>query len=503
MKTIAYFCGAGAECGYGLPSGGKFALDMFRQDVNVDKETFRRRRDLINKNSSYAKYWLPDDYLKKMISSFGRSSYDSLIKGSVENRSGKFLDFFNRFDSNVEGIVHSFHCSGIDIRKMIEDKIGEKIGDTNYMHSIKLSPAFSSANKIFSSDWFSALLTLYQCNHIQNSLKKHLNRTIKSLLELVLGASGGDFVRSINESVFEETIETIDIFDDIGGILQIDYKNAGSDALDYIVSYGKIELDASKSEEDIIKDFCASIIEEIISQVLDYQELIDSNWRYLYSPKYNWARFCKMSVFLYTAQRYIRDIAKKCEKNFKNGPGYYHDIKNLDTVYERIAVGTTNYNKFAGDILGKVYYLNGCVEDMYDPYCNAIVKENYTEHFTVPFMFTQSGIKPLTSIDMSRRYVELFDYFKAADYVVVIGFGFNGDDGHINGIFRTLIEEEKDIYILHYTNCELEEWKVKREYQEKLRVTDDGHIHIIQVNGKREEIRTGELWSEYVKKILV
>lgn len=501
MKTIAYFCGAGAECGYGLPSGGKFALDMFRQDVTADKDTVKKRRNDINRNSSYAKTWLPDDYRRKMISSFGKSSYDLLMKGSIENRSSKILTYLNEFDKNLERIAVGFDRSGIDIRAIIESMLCENIGDTNYKHSMKLRSVFSSANEIFESDWFSGLLTLYQKTAADNSLKPHLYKTLKSLLELAIGASGGDFVRMINESVFEDTIDTIDIFDDIGGIMQIDYKNAGRDALEYIIGYGTIKLDAAKSAEACIEDFCASVIEDMIAQVLDYQELIDSNWRYLYSPKQDWARFCKMSVFLFTAQRYIRDLAEKCKDNFDKGPGYYHDIKKLDAVYKRVAVGTANYNIFAEELLGNVYYLNGCVEDMYDPYANSIVDEGYTEHFTVPFMFTQSGIKPVTSIAMSRRYVELYDHMKNADCIVIIGFGFNSDDGHINGIFRSLIEEGKDIYILHYTTGKIEERRVKKEYQEKLRIMDTDHIHIIQVNEERKEIQTGKLWNQYIQTI--
>lgn len=55
-------------------------------------------------------------------------------------------------------------------------------------------------------------------------------------------------------------------------------------------------------------------------------------------------------------------------------------------------------------------------------------------------VLTQSGLKPLTSVTMSRRYVKLFDAYKESDAIVVVGFGFNKDDSHINGLFRELIE---------------------------------------------------------------
>ncbi|MDW1604982.1 MULTISPECIES: hypothetical protein [unclassified Vibrio] len=78
MSKVSLFFGAGAEIGYGLPSGGKFALDIFRMDVAEDKKRLREAREKVNKRSNYAKNWLPQDYEKKPISSFGRTQYESL-----------------------------------------------------------------------------------------------------------------------------------------------------------------------------------------------------------------------------------------------------------------------------------------------------------------------------------------------------------------------------------------------------------------------------------------
>ncbi|MFH4671842.1 hypothetical protein [Vibrio alginolyticus] len=45
MSKVSLFFGAGAEIGYGLPSGGKFALDIFRMDVAEDKKRLREARE--------------------------------------------------------------------------------------------------------------------------------------------------------------------------------------------------------------------------------------------------------------------------------------------------------------------------------------------------------------------------------------------------------------------------------------------------------------------------
>lgn len=115
--------------------------------------------------------------------------------------------------------------------------------------------------------------------------------------------------------------------------------------------------------------------------------------------------------------------------------GYYHDLK-----YAKIknTVATTNYNPFIKTVLDyDVIFLNGGVEEYYDPYLNTIgslnelnEKEN---HFIVPLIFTQSGTKPMTSIEMIK-YVNLYEEFKKSDAICSIGFGFNNDDEHINGI---------------------------------------------------------------------
>ena len=60
-----------------------------------------------------------------------------------------------------------------------------------------------------------------------------------------------------------------------------------------------------------------------------------------------------------------------------------------------------------------------------------------------PFFFTQSGIKPITAIEVSCRYADLYRSYLQADAIIAIGFNFNADDNHINTIFRDLVESKK------------------------------------------------------------
>ena len=137
-------------------------------------------------------------------------------------------------------------------------------------------------------------------------------------------------------------------------------------------------------------------------------------------------------------------------------------------------------------------FLNGCVDDFYDPYRNKIISKEEAEsskHICIPFLFTQSGIKPLTSVSMSRRYVELYDKFSECDGYAIIGFGFNSDDGHINGLFRELIEDKsKTVTIFHYGRVQ------DNLYEERLRLSNTSHLNVVSVNNQRQV--NGKIWYD-------
>lgn len=117
------------------------------------------------------------------------------------------------------------------------------------------------------------------------------------------------------------------------------------------------------------------------------------------------------------------------------------------------------------------------------------------KQIVVPFIFTQSGVKPLTSITMSQRYVELYEKFKECDSIAIIGYGFNGDDGHINGMFRSLIEEDqKDIHIFHYNSDNSSLTVLQRKYKNKLRIDSTNKLHIHPINGSR--LVNEKIWFE-------
>ena len=491
-KKIGFFFGAGAELGYGLPSGGRFALDIFKGSKEEDREAFREQLANIDLQSQIATQWLPENFQSKRINVFGKGNFEEIISSSLENRRQSTLRYLESFDSNISGILDNWEINEDTLREIFSKETDIEIGDKLYSQEIALNKKLADQVSLFDSEYFSAFLKLLELQP-NNDLK----RIIMAFLELLLGALGQNLVSQLNDELFEKAPTNVNIFDDISGIFNINYSSVGQNGMEIVIEQNREEVNEQSGILKIFIELGKTILEQIYCQTLDYQSLIDSHFRYLYSPKSQWAKFTKIAAFLYTVQRYIKDQTKIDEEKLKNGPGFYHDLIKMRKDFDLHSIGTTNYNNFVADIFEKnavetvnIYHLNGSVKDYYDPYKNRIISDladiNSTEQIVVPFIFTQSGVKPLTSITMSQRYVELYEKFKECDSIAIIGYGFNGDDGHINGMFRSLIEEEnKDIHIFHYSNENHKQSSIQRMYKNKLRIDSTQHLHVHIIDNER------------------
>ena len=100
----------------------------------------------------------------------------------------------------------------------------------------------------------------------------------------------------------------------------------------------------------------------------------------------------------------------------------------------------------------------------------------------------------MTSISMSEKYVDMYRKWKTSDAIVVVGFGFGTDDEHINGILRTLVNDDgKELFVVTLKHEKSEDAEAK-EIARKLKVRDHNKVKMILVdkNGRKE----GKLWTE-------
>lgn len=486
MQKLGFLFGAGAEICYGLPTGGKFALDIFRQDVSISKKEFIEMRDSIDGSTTYAGEWLPDDYKTRSVSSYGKSVIENIIKDTLEYKREHIISKLNDFDSYAKN--GKKHIGNID--DIISDLLNRQVSNCQLNTVISFNNALNRGNEIFKSHYFSALLLIYKKKKLIDDLQFELKKIIVSILQLQIGALGSCLVKNINDNIFDKKDEDIDLFDDIGEVLRLNYQSAGVIGIEYLYDNFKSENIESLDNQSKIVYFAKCILEDIFSSVLDYKSLIDSYWHYLYCPKNEWAKFCKISIFLLTVKNYIKQNLPYSIAN----TGYYDDLKDSidQSKLEVTKIATTNYNRIIIEKLNKeITYLNGSVDQWYDPYLNKIdTKDNLDGKFIVPLLFTQSGTKPMTSIFKSCEYVDLYRDWKESDCIVIVGFGFNKDDEHINGIIRTLVNDDDKKVIIVGRNASQE------EIIDRLIIEKIDNITVFNVDEQRNI--DNKLWIDYI-----
>lgn len=503
---IGFFFGAGAEIGYGLPSGGKFAIDLFRQDPSSYRTQLREQLNAVDLTSSYAVDWLPQGFREKRIHAFGRSEFTCLIESSIEYRRTEIIRRLNQFDSECECAMQSLGIS----RELIETKFFEatdkSIGDSLYTHVIKLNELLAQDVTLFSSDYYSAMLDTVKSTEDRDDLRRY----VTAFLQLLVGAHGQDLVRKLNQELFEAAPDDLPIFDDISGMFRLEFNRIGSTALELLLEEKRtFDTGDTCTGLSLLCAIAQKVLENIFTTVLDYQKLIDDHFRYLFSPETEWAKFTKMAVFLKIAQDYIKQQAP----DIADIPteGYYHDLSKFSQEHEFSAIGTANYNSLLTPIfeqqgleVPEIIHLNGSVNDYYNPYKNTVVtSDDFTAldasqlHF--PFILTQSGLKPLTSVTMSRRYVQLFDAYNDSDAIVVVGFGFNKDDSHINGLFRELIESHGKKLFVVSRDVDGTAAQQQRDLRKRLRVANSYSraVIVLPVNSNSRMIGDS-LWIDHI-----
>ena len=508
-KTFGFLFGAVAEISYKMPSGGEFALDIFREDTTKSKEKFKDLRSAIEPSNTYASKWLPKEYSDKKVATFTTRVFEELIKETIENNRKLIVNRINSFDNLAKAVIKR-----MDEGKENADQIDNVIFNDLKKYPTNISAeqllSFSSylnsnelnGNGLFENRYFGVLLEYYKkLDKLDFSIsdQQYLQDIIKTILQLQIGAMSSEVSRNLEDNVFEVDKLNFDFFDDLGGTLRVDFSTAGVQGLTLITK----RKDISKSHPII--QFGFKVLDMIFSEVLNYKTLIDSYWYFLYTPKTDWAKFCKISIFLWNVRQYIVNQVE--DKVDKTARGYYEELEGSSVNEEQMIIGTTNYSNLINEKLHSknIIFLNGNINEFYDPYLNTIGSEeelNKVEsHFIVPLLFTQSGTKPMTAISMSEKYVDYYRKLKAADAICTIGFGFNPDDEHINGIIRTLINKDnKELYVIKPDSGK----DVKEESEElavKLRVINPQKIHIIFINPKTRRDENGNLWINVLEKI--
>ena len=393
---------------------------------------------------------------------------------------------------------------------------------------------------------------------INPSQLETLQECFNVLLFMVVITCSDDLLKELNTGLItsddETTNEFLSMFEQL---FTMKYDRVAGIIYDFIQKPRQAFEDCPDNVVEKFINLIHRLTFKLCSKAIDYQMLVDNYFRYIMSPKTDWAKFTKMFLFLRAAYDAITSKEntlsdEALEKKKKNS--YYQDIinelKKDNASVEIKALASTNYHDYYGRLVklhnesaieggpldeaslearfGKVMRLNGGVGEFYNPYKNSLVKrepvktttkqdnkENlflYQDQLVTPFFFTQSGIKPITAIDVSCLYTEMYSKFKESDIIVVIGFNFNSDDNHINTIIRDLVENHNKTLVIVTVDADNEEaLKVKTEdIHYKLRIDNkeaQDRVKVLNVDSESRVITSvpgnSVLWLKYLATLKI
>ncbi|QDG51097.1 hypothetical protein FIV42_10225 [Persicimonas caeni] len=508
---VGLFFGAGAEVDYGMPLGGRFALEIFRQDATPDKALLEAQLAAVDPRSIYANTWLPEKYFQQSLWKFGKREFSALVESTIEHRRRDLLDFLGSFDRRAARVLAGSQLSRERFQQAVEELSGYKFGQRRYGNVVELNDALSDDVSLFSSEYFSAFLSVLEA--VDDGRARPLQRLVLAFVQLLVAVHGHRLVDSLSHQLFTRAPDELSFLQDTPNMFRLELSEVGKSSLELVLDAPSFRVSDVSTNIEVVTGFARELLTELIASCLDYRKLIDEYFHYLFSPRAHWAKFTRIATFLLTVRRYIAEQVAPNEARIAEGPGYYHDLGRFaDHGLELAAVGTSNYNTFITDILARelgehpdVHHLNGGLADFYDPYLNKLVALDSpddltrTERLLVPFMLTQSGTKPLTSVEMSERYVDLHRGFCDCDVVAVVGYGFNVDDSHINAIFRSLVERQTPLVVFEFcANGDLDAERDRR-IRQGLRFERNAPVHLQPVDAER--MCGGRPWYERLSEL--
>ncbi len=470
------------------------------------KAIFQQQREKIDSGSYYARAWLPAGYESKNIFTINTQDRRRVFEESLLTRRFEILRILDSYDNAAAEALAHYGVDEARASEVFTAATGETLGSRTYEKQIKLNKVLEDGSGLFGSRYFSAILDITRA--IDRT--QPLHKLVAATLQLYVGSLSQQHVKSLNEALFSAVPDDLAVFDEMQNLFSVDIGQAGVAAFEAVMEAdpkGEIGREPSTFFESIV----TRILERVVAAALDYQAFVDANFGYLYRPS-EWSKFTKFSIFLHAVRNLVAEQERNAIPDLPNSHGYYHDI--VDGIRSNKlsigVVGTANYTRIFQEIVGRdisagpILHLNGSLRELYDPYRNEIVVESeaskVADRFLVPFLFTQSGIKPMTSVDMSRRYVDFYDGVKESDALVVLGFGFNGDDGHINGLIRKACEDEKTRVVICHYEADIDVFDVDAQrvsYINRLRLRNDARLDVVPIADNRTSTG-GRAWLDEV-----
>lgn len=352
--------------------------------------------------------------------------------------------------------------------------------------------------------------------------------------EICYGLSGGsDFAKNVIDSQKDN-----DTTKQMNSAIKNYYKNKGSDwhpkyqqdsfkfdklfkaSLKNQLMEEKIDIHNKKGFDDLIERK-SRISEqkkwEIIERYTSYMGILDEKFYTIISPKYLGPKkfwgvvACYARAYLLLTGEMVkktenRNLAPKDYFDMLKNPlkyyrkwsdiqskkeSYYDVIKNCGDGINDISVITTNYTPICENITGikDIAYVNGRLnwfESAYELKVYDIIGEAERPRngdIWFPYIFIQSGVKPIIEEKQITEYAKMMNYIKQAETIIIVGYRINADDNHINSFLRSAVLSNKKVFYLNHNSELTDEQIYKRLRIDK--ITDEiKNVEIVKTDDK-------------------
>ena len=190
---------------------------------------------------------------------------------------------------------------------------------------------------------------------------------------------------------------------------------------------------------------------------------------------------------------YSDEFFEKLKSKKKNKADYYQVFLEK---YKDSQVITTNYTPFIKSYWGEQSaYLAGSIELFEIPDKLLVTEaENITDKdFCFPYMATQAPVKPIVEGKQLREYAKAIKYLEETDCLVIIGYGINDNDNHINALLREYLVKDKkhELCYFHYQKEGTRDEKAVRDnLKSKLKLENEireSQLKVVFHEGKPED----------------
>jgi len=505
-KNLSILFGAGAEVDLGMPTGGEFAIEVISSTRDLDiwnsiKEQIESVQNVLEEKGrehGWEQYreWLFDVVDSKItLTRPVKQELETIFRSTIEEnqeRIGKII-------SSIDERMLRLGFADLDLENVQIQSLDIQLSNDILGHFARLNDS-KCLGKLIG----------YAVTHLDR--KEEIETIwclVRMFVEFAYAATGRDLVKRLGVMRFGNDKIGEKVGTNLTNIINIDFGKLGMEAIEFSVKHPKSKLDADFTEK--ISLFSAKLIREVVTQVIDYQEIIEKYLPALYRPRAKGsAKFLKALMMINrmnaTILEYYHEATKSDLRN-----SYYHDLLNLFAEYT-VTIASTNYTDLVCDIADidshKVIWLNGHVGQSLEPYQNRLYDSKFLPEglITAPYLIAQSVIKPMLTPESIVTYRDFGNALAKSDRIIVIGYGFGAVDSHVNSLVRNAILSDLGPAVtifIHESELESEkpsesEQRARNLVLSRLRLfKDPGENLVVHVIGSNRN-SSGKSWLEYI-----